>query len=87
VFVPPSKANFWRSPAVAIVIAALAEVSVFLSAVRDPIRWLACVQYAMLAIPPVILALAVRDASFDSVPSRVMLVFLVCSVLDLFYLR
>jgi hypothetical protein len=79
--------RFWMSKGVILFWTIAAELIVLTAAVKDPLPWVAGIQYALLFAPPIILALAIREKSYDQVFSRVFTVFAAATTLDLLHLR
>jgi hypothetical protein len=82
-----TKAHVWSSRLFAWIITFMVEVVILLVAKKDSISWIAGIQYALLLIPPIILAIAIRNKSYGPVLSRTTIVFIVATTLDLLQLR
>jgi hypothetical protein len=83
----PTLRRFLMSKGVALFWTIAVELVVLTMAVKDPLPWVAEIQYALLFAPPIILAFAIRDKSYDQVLSRVFTVFAAAATLDLLHLR
>jgi hypothetical protein len=78
--------SIWTSRAFAWASTVTIELTIFISAIKDPIVWVG-IQYALLLAPPIILVIAIRGNSYAAVFSRLITAFVAVTTLDLLYIR